>query len=77
MAGQLAASIATARASGFPPFVLDVRGNDRLGDAGVRVLADEMEAGGALSLCGVGATLDSEGVLDMGWQVMHARHGVC
>ena len=43
MAGQLAASIATARASGFPPFVLDVRGNDGLGDAGVRVLADEME----------------------------------
>ena len=43
MAGQLAASIATARASGFPPFVLDVRWNDRLGDAGVRVLVDEME----------------------------------
>ena len=34
------------------------------------MLADEMEAGGALSLCGVGATLDSEGVLDMGWQVI-------
>jgi len=44
-------------------------------ELGVRVLADEMEAGGALSLCGVGATLDSEGVLDMGWQVQTASIG--